>query len=112
MVQLDIGLIRKIMDTFHTRLTEAEGCVGESEDTLYDYTTTLHTLKTKMKTLDMWVEDAENRNRRNNLHNVGLLEGLEDSDPMAFTEQRLRNLLPHTNFSSFFVVERAHSTIN
>lgn len=107
-LHMDMGLIRKDMDKFRHRLTETEHRIGAAEDTLHDHTATLHTLKTKVKALELRAEDAENRNRRNNLRVVGLPEGVEGSDPTAFTENLLRSLLPQAQFSPFFVVERAH----
>lgn len=103
-VQLDISLIRRDMDTFRTRLTEAERRVGDAEDVLQDHTVSLRTLQTKIKSLETRAEDAENRNRRNNLRIVGLPEGTEGTDPTSFTEKLLRELLPQAAFSDVFVV--------
>lgn len=58
-----------------------------------------------MKALEYKADDAENRNRRNNLRIVGLAEG---TNPAVFVEQLLRNLLPNAQFSPYFTVERAH----
>lgn len=63
-VQLDIGLVCKDMDKFCTRLLmEDEHHMGESEDILHENAATLHTLKTKVKALELQAEDAENRTR-------------------------------------------------
>lgn len=107
-VQLDISLIRRDMDSFRARLAVAVRCVGDSEDTLRDHSASLCTLQTRVKLLENKAEDAENCNRRNNLRIVGLPEGVEGSDPPAFTEHLLRTLLPHAQFSPFFIMERAH----
>lgn len=101
-MQLDISLIRRDIDCFCSRLTETERRVGEAEDTLQIHGVSLHTLQTKMKTLEAHAEDAENRNRRNNLRIVGLPEGTEGKDPTPFTEHLLRTLLPDAWFSIFF----------
>lgn len=61
-----------------------------------------------MKALEYRAEDAENRNRRNNLRIVGLPEGAEGGDPTSFIEGLLRDLLPEARWSSYFTVERAH----
>lgn len=96
------------MDCFRSRLTDAERRVGEVEDALQNQGVSLRTVQTKMKVLEARAEDAENRNRRNNLRIVGLPEGTEGKDPTAFTEHLLRTLLPDARFSDVFVVERAH----
>lgn len=61
-----------------------------------------------VRALEHRAEDAENRNRRNNLRIIGLPERAEDPDPTAFTERLLRQLLPQASFSPYFTVERAH----
>lgn len=96
------------MDCFRSRLAETELRVGEAEDTLQSHGVSLHTLQTKMKTLEVRAEDAENRNRRNNLRIVGLPKGMEGMDLTSFTEHLLCALLPGACFSYFFVVYRAH----
>lgn len=57
-----------------------------------------------MKALEYRAEDAENRSRRNNIHIVGLLEGVEGHNPMAFIEDMLRALLPAAQLSPHFMV--------
>lgn len=96
------------MDKIRTHVSEFERHTGGSEHLLHDHMAALHTLKTKVKSLKSRAEDAENRNRRNNLRIVGLPEGAEGPDPMAFTEHLLCSLLLQAQFSAYFVVERAH----
>lgn len=62
------------METFRGHLTEAEQHIGDTEDTARDHTTELHTLRTKVKSLEFKAEDAENHNRRNNLRIIGVPE--------------------------------------
>lgn len=50
-----------------------------------------------MKALESWAEDSGNRSRRNNLKVVGLPEGAEGQDTVAFTEHMLRTLLPEAS---------------
>lgn len=107
-IQSEMGLIRRDMDKYRDRLTEAERRVGENEDEIRDHGASIRILQVKMKTLELRAEDQENRNRRNNLRLVGLPEGREGRDPEAYTEQLLRNLLPQAPFSAHFAVERAH----
>lgn len=107
-MQLEMGLIRKDMDKFRTRLMEVERRVGNTQDVLRDHSSSLWTLTTKVKALEYHAEDAENRNWSNNLCIIGLPEGSENPDPAAFTERLLRQLFPQAAFSPFFAVERAH----
>lgn len=67
-MQLDISLIWRDMDCFRTRLTEAGRRMGDTEDTLKQHTAPLHTLQTKIKTLEARAEDAERRKWGNNLY--------------------------------------------
>lgn len=98
------------MDKVRDKLGEAERRVGESEDLIRDHRATLHTLQVCMEALESRAEDSENRSRRNNLRVVGLLEGAEGQDAVAFTEHLLHTLLPGAVFSPHFAVERAHRT--
>lgn len=107
-MQSEMGLIRRDMDKYRDRLTEAERRVGDNEDVIRDHSASIRTLQVKMKTLESRAEDQENRNRRNNLRLVGLPEGVEGRDPEAYTEHLLRTLLPQAPFSTHFAVERAH----
>lgn len=104
-MQSEMGLIRRDMDKYRDRLTEAERRVGDTVDTIREHGASLRILQVKMKMLESRAEDQENRNRRNNLRLVGLPGG---QDPEAYTEQLLRTLLPQAQFSTHFAVERAH----
>lgn len=89
-------------------MSEVEQRVSQTEDTVRDHVADLHTLKTKVKVLEARAEDAENRNRRNNLRIIGLPEGAEGSNATTFTMRLLQQLFPSARFSPFFTVERAH----
>lgn len=58
-MQLDISVIQQDIDRFHTRPTEAERCMGDTEDPLQECAASLHTLQTKMMTLEARAEDTE-----------------------------------------------------
>lgn len=64
--------------------------------------------KPKLKALEYRAEDAESRNRRNNLRIVGLSEGAKGNNPTCYVEDMLRNLLPDARLFSHYAVERAH----
>lgn len=106
-LQTDFGLLCRDMDKVRGRLGEAERRVGESEDSIRDHHATLDTLQVRIKALESRAEDSENRSRRNNLRVVGLPEGAEGQDTVAFTEHFLCTLLPGVAFSPHYAVERA-----
>lgn len=107
-VQLEVSRIRQEFDKIRQRVTETERRLGITEDLVCDHTASLHTLQVRVRSLESRAEDAENRNRRNNLRIVGLPEGAEGPDPAAYTERLLHTLFSQVTFSSFFAVERAH----
>lgn len=107
-VQTETAPIRRDMDRFRDRVTEAERRVSEIEDTQRDHHAYIQALKLKVKHLENRAEDAENRNRRSNLRILGLPEGAEGADPVTFMEGLLPTLLPRATFSPHFSIERAH----
>lgn len=107
-VQTEMALIRRDMDKFRDHVEEVERRVSEMEDVQREHHTDLQALKLKVKNLEIRAEDAENQNRRNNLQVLGLPEGAEDDDPVAFMEGLLPSLLPRAKFSPHFCIERAH----
>lgn len=78
------------------------------EDMVAEHDGALHTLQSKLKTLEYRADDAENRCRRNNIRIIGLVEGAEGKNPTVFVEELLCSLLPATQLSPYFTVERAH----
>lgn len=111
-VQTETALIRRDMDKFRDRVTEAERRVSDVEDTQREHHADIQALKLKVKHLENRAEDAENRNRRSNLRILGLPEGAdpvaEGADPVALIEGLLPKLLPRAAFSPHFSIERAH----
>lgn len=89
-MQLDVGLIRQDMDKICSRLTTAEQRLGHVEDTVESHGVDLRIPHTKIRALEYKTEDAENRNRRNNLRIVGMAEGVEGQRPTEFVEELLR----------------------
>lgn len=96
------------MDKFRECVTEVERRVSAVEDIQRDHHSDLHTLKSKVKVFEARTEDAENRNRRNNVRVLGLPQGAEGSDLVTFMEQLLPSLLPKVRFSSHYFIERAN----
>lgn len=106
--QTEIALMCRDMDRFRDQVTDVERRVSGTEDVQRNHHEDLQTLKLKIKNLKARVEDAENRNRRNNLHVLGLPEGTEGSDPVALMEHLLPTLLLQATFSPHFSIERVH----
>lgn len=90
-LQLEICLIRKEFDKVRHCLTEAEHQLGDTEDMVRDHSAHLKTLQVKVKHLKSRTEDAENRNRRNNLRIIGLPEG-SDTQSGCSTRSSARHL--------------------
>ncbi|KAK1903568.1 LINE-1 retrotransposable element ORF1 protein [Dissostichus eleginoides] len=90
------------------RITEAEERIGKTEDDLNSMQSAIKKLQDKCATLEMKVEDQENRGRRNNLRLIGLPENAEGQDVCAFLEQWLPRALGTDTFSTLPVIERAH----
>lgn len=101
LLQMDFELMWRDMDKFCGRLGEAERHVGNSEDSIRDHCTSIHTLLDKMKALESRAEDSENRSRQNNLRVVGLPEGARGKTPrpsqrISFALSFLGQLSPST----------------
>lgn len=75
--------------------------VSEVEDTSHTHDTHLSELHEK-------TDDAEDRQRWNNVQVVGLLEGAEGAKPVLFAEQFFKQLLSLQDLSPTYVLERAH----
>lgn len=96
------------MDKLCSRVMETEQGIGQTEDEVLEQLAALRTLRTKVKALEYRAEDAENRNRRNNLRIIGLPEGAVGVNPTSFVEGMLLTLLPAAHFSPHYTMERAH----
>ena len=93
------------------RVSEAEGRISELEDTVKDLSRKVCQLVASTKKLETRTEDTENRARRNNPSFVGFTEGLEGDSMEHFLEQWLLSWIPKDSLSSFFVIERAHRSL-
>lgn len=107
-VEMDVGLLRQDMDKLRSRVAETEQRVSNTKDTVAEHSAVLRSLQINVKSLEYRAEDAENRNRRNNLRIVDLAEGADGNNPTCFVEDMLRNLLPDARLSPHYVVEWAH----
>lgn len=107
-LQVDITRLRSDINAIKDRTSEVERRVGAVEDDMHTTETTIHTLKQQVKVLEARAEDAENRNRRNNVRILGLPERAEGPNPELFAEQLIRELLSPITLSPCFIIERAH----
>ncbi|KAE8291535.1 hypothetical protein D5F01_LYC08888 [Larimichthys crocea] len=79
--------------SLNTRMTEAEGCISNSEDATATFTMKLSEVESKLETALDKINDLENRSRRCNICVVGLPEGSEGTNPVAFFRTWLPELL-------------------
>ncbi|KAJ1094176.1 hypothetical protein NDU88_007254 [Pleurodeles waltl] len=96
----------------HRNLADKTGMIEERVDELTPVTSrlesTMSDVLTRVAELEHHVEDAEGRTRRNNIRVVGLPEGAEGWDAVAYSEGWLRGLVPAGTLTPFFSAERAH----
>lgn len=101
-------MLSRTTSKFRNQLLEVERQIGPGSYLLCSLSSRLHTLCTKVKSLEARAEDVENFNRRNNLRIIGPTESTEGQDPALFSERLLCTLLPRLPFSPLFTVKRAH----
>lgn len=78
------------------------------EDQLPPLQVTTECLQHQLNAVLAKQDDMENRLRRCNLHFVGIPEGSEGTDAPSFLENLLTTTFGRAEFSTSFVVERAH----
>ena len=74
-VATECTLIRHDIDKFRGRLTEAEGRISEVEDVAHTHGAQLRELWGQVDSLQRRADDAEDRQRRNNVRGMVLSEG-------------------------------------
>lgn len=104
----ECNLIRHDLDKIRGRLTTAEDRISEVEDASHTQGSQLNELKDMVRALQRRADDAEDRQRRNNVRVVGLPEGVEGSTPSTFAEQFFKSLLSLGDLPPTYVAERAH----
>lgn len=62
----------------------------------------------RLRVLERRAEDAEGRNRRNNIRVVGLPEGIAGTSIIDYLEQWLRTVVAPEGLTPFYTLERAH----
>lgn len=84
-------LIRHDLDKMRGRITEAEEQIGMVEDQQGTHTVQIAELKSLVSSLVHKMDDAENRQRRNNIRVVSLPEGAEGQKPAIFVLKHCLN---------------------
>ncbi|XP_068111018.1 uncharacterized protein [Hyperolius riggenbachi] len=107
-IEAGFSLLRHDVSKLRDRTKELEARTSTAEDTLQHHRVVVPGALQRLTQLESRAEDAENRNRRNNLRIVGIPEGAEGSDAVSFLEELLQQLLPDAKLSKFFAIERAH----
>lgn len=110
-----LGEIRKTTSSMEekltslvTRINDVEGRLGFLEESDSHLKANPPATKTELESLREKVDDMEDRNRRNNLRFVGIPEGCEAGDVIAFLEGALPEMLGITFSSKGWLIERAH----
>lgn len=104
----DISLICHDQDKFRSRVSEAEECISQLEDSTRADSREMHALQLQVKALQEKAIDTENRLRLNNVRILGLPDQAEGPRLLEFAESFLTKLLDLPNMPPAYVVERAH----
>lgn len=107
-IKEELTLVRHELKKTAERVTEAERRISQIEDDLHPMKQEVKAWKEKIIKLTEKFDEMENRLRRDNVRVVGLPEGSEGSDPMAFLERWLIETFGRETFSQQFSIERAH----
>nr|XP_014339839.1 PREDICTED: uncharacterized protein LOC106702205 [Latimeria chalumnae] len=106
-IRSEMSSIDSKLDKVTQRLDTSERRIGDTEDRVYH----LENLASEIHYLREKCDDLENQARRSNLRIVGLSEGVEGKDPVAFIEKFLVEVLGETTFPSRVEIERAHRAL-
>lgn len=93
------------------RLDEAEDRIQSVEDESRATTSTCAKLEKTMDAMARKAEDLEARSRRNNIRIAGIPESTNTGKMELYVERLLQELFGADQFSSVFIVERAHRTL-
>ncbi|KAE8280160.1 hypothetical protein D5F01_LYC22302 [Larimichthys crocea] len=92
-------------------MTEAEGRISNSEDATATFTMKLSEVESKLEMALDKIDDLENRSRRCNIRVVGLPEGSEGTNPVAFFRTWLPELLEINAKGGSVKVDRCHRAL-
>ncbi|KAJ1209200.1 hypothetical protein NDU88_004578, partial [Pleurodeles waltl] len=86
-VSMGLGLLLAEHHKWANRVKEVESGLEEIEPSQMDLKRQVGKLVDRLQTLELSAEDAEGRNYQNNVRVVGLLEGSEQDDMVAYLEK-------------------------
>lgn len=98
------------LDNMIKRVIEAEQRISDLEDNQVNSSTRLGSIESSLQKALEHIEDLENRSRRQNIRIVGLKEGTEGGDPIAFFETWIPTTLNVNAEDGRIKLDRAHRT--
>ncbi|KAJ1114891.1 hypothetical protein NDU88_003121 [Pleurodeles waltl] len=107
-VSTERGLLRTDHQKLVERVDNAEKELNEMDTSHRAQQTQLGHLTDRVQRMEHRAGDAEGHSRRNNFQIVGLLEGVEGSDIVAYLEPWMKGLMGPQQLMPFFALERAH----
>lgn len=102
----ECNLIRHNLDKIRGRLTTVKDRNSEVEDVEHSQGYQLSEIWDMARSLQHRADDAEDRQRRNNMRVMGLPEGAEGAKPVLFAEQFFKALLSLGDLPPTYVGER------
>ncbi|XP_056406910.1 uncharacterized protein LOC130298049 [Hyla sarda] len=104
----DVSFIREDIKKVKERVGEIENMVPQMDGKLQSIEKVQEELTKENNFLKRKIEDLEDRSRRANVSVIGLPEGEEGADPIAFCTKCLADTFGERTFSTCYVIERAH----
>lgn len=105
--------LEKIQNSLHTlgdQVEEVQQRVSTNEDNISELLERVKVLEKENTELKSWVENAENRSRRNNLRFIGIPEWAEAKDIFGFIRRLIPQLLGEQHFPMPPGIESCHRT--
>lgn len=117
MLEIKLAKFSQTLDNVTTRLekidrrfAEAEQRISTNEDEITALKLSLAEAKKSISTLLQKTDEQENRSRRDNIRIIGLKEGIEGREPVAFFQTWLPTVLGLDTKHGTVKLDRAHRT--
>ena len=107
-VAADLSLLHADHRKLTDRVQETERTLSQLQPEVKSLDESVLSLLDRVRFLEGRAEDAEGRSRRNNVRVVGVPEGCEGQDASKYMEDWMKEIVPQTNRTPYFSVERAH----
>uniref|UniRef100_H2ZT69 L1 transposable element RRM domain-containing protein n=1 Tax=Latimeria chalumnae TaxID=7897 RepID=H2ZT69_LATCH len=105
-VKLAIPNLQNLQDQLGARIAEVEQHVSKIEGDGVGESQRLWHLEQRLAAAAKWIDNLENRSRKNNVRIIGFPEGVEEGNPMNFLQKVLPGLLDLEG--KILEMERAH----